>query len=297
MKKKFSRNVLIGLAFIASLIMIYFGINFLKGVNVFKKQNQYYAVFDDVSNLLLSSPIYVKGYQIGLVSDIKMVNSDKMEFVVGVNLTEEFPIPVGSFLEYDTDVFGSSTATLILESSEHYYKSGDTIRGKRVTGLMEGVAEVMPKADSIMTRIDSVLYSINELMSNPVWESSIEGIGATVKELNQSSRSLNRVINSVEKDLPEISGNLATVSGDLKDFSAELNKLDLASTYKTIDETINSLNLLTQKINSDNSTLGLLLNDTGIHDSLSITIDNAAKLLEDIRENPDRYLSVKVRLF
>ena len=297
MKNKFSRNVIIGLTFLGSLIMLYFGINFLKGFNVFKKQNQYYAKFNDVSNLLISSPIYVKGYQIGLVSDIKMISSDPMEFAVGINLTENFPIPIGSYLEYGTDVFGASTATLIIESSDNYYQPGDTMGGRREIGLMEGVAGVMPRADSIMVRIDSILYSLDRIMSNPMWERSIEGIASTVDQLNLSSKSLNRIVSTVEKDLPVISGNLATVSSDLQEVSNELNKMDIQSTYKAIDETIANLNSLTNKINRDDNSLGLLLNDTKLHDSLNVTIDNAAKLLEDIRENPNRYLSIRLRLF
>lgn len=297
MKNKFSRNVIIGLTFIGSLIMLYFGINFLKGFNVFKKQNQYYAKFNDVSNLLISSPIYVKGYQIGLVSDIKMISSEPMEFAVGINLTENFPIPIGSYLEYGTDVFGASTATLKIESSDSYYQPGDTLAGRREIGLMEGVARVMPKADSIMVRIDSILFSLDRIMSNPMWERSIEGIASTVDQLNLSSSSLNRIVSSVEKDLPVISGNLATVSSDLMNVSNELNKMDLESTYKSIDETIANLNSLTNKINRDDNSLGLLLNDTKLHDSLNVTIDNAAKLLEDIRENPNRYLTIRLRLF
>lgn len=297
MKNKFSRNVIIGLTFIGSLIMLYFGINFLKGFNVFKKQNQYYAKFNDVSNLLISSPIYVKGYQIGLVSDIKMISSEPMEFAVGINLTENFPIPIGSYLEYGTDVFGASTATLKIESSDSYYQPGDTLAGRREIGLMEGVARVMPKADSIMVRIDSILFSLDRIMSNPMWERSIEGIASTVDQLNMSSSSLNRIVSSVEKDLPVISGNLATVSSDLMNVSNELSKMDLESTYKSIDETIANLNSLTNKINRDDNSLGLLLNDTKLHDSLNVTIDNAAKLLEDIRENPNRYLTIRLRLF
>lgn len=297
MKNKFSRNVIIGLAFIGSLIMLYFGINFLKGFNVFKKQNQYYAKFNDVSKLLISSPIYVKGYQIGLVSDIKMISSDPMEFAVGINLTENFPIPIGSYLEYGTDVFGASTATLIIESSVNYYQPGDTLGGRREIGLMEGVAGVMPRADSIMVRIDSILYSLDRIMSNPMWERSIEGIASTVDQLNMSSKSLNRIVSTVEKDLPVISGNLASVSSDLQKVSNELNKMDIQSTYKSIDETIANLNSLTNKINRDDNSLGLLLNDTKLHDSLNVTINNAAKLLEDIRKNPNRYLSIRLRLF
>src|SRR5690554_1418562 len=137
MKNKFNRNVIIGLTFIGSLIMLYFGINFLKGFNVFKNQNQYYAKFSDVSNLLISSPIYVKGYQIGLVSDINMISSDPMEFAIGLNLTENLKIPVGSYIEYGTDIFGASTANLIIQPSDKYFQPGDTLGGRREIGLME----------------------------------------------------------------------------------------------------------------------------------------------------------------
>ncbi|NLY25263.1 MAG: MCE family protein [Bacteroidales bacterium] len=297
MKTKITRNALIGLAFIASLFMIYFGINFLKGVNVLKKQNLYYAVFEDVSNLLLSSPVYVKGYQIGLVSNIRMISADPMRFAVGINLEEEIRIPEGSYIEYGIDLFGASNATLVMVSSDVYLQPGDTLSGRKITGVMDGVAGVMPKADSILLRIDSVLLTLNKLMSNPAWEQSIVGIGSTVDQLNRSSESLNRIVGSLEMELPEISSNLNFVSADLKKVSEELTRMDMKSTFNSIDETVNNLKLLTTKINSDDNSLGLLINDTKLHDSLNVTIDTATKLLEDIRQNPERYLSIKVRLF
>lgn len=297
MKTKLSRNALIGLAFIASLVMIYFGINFLKGVNVFKQQNQYYAVFDDVSKLLISSPIYVKGYQIGLINKIEMESDNPMRFVVGVNLSEDIRIPQGSHLEYGLDLFGSSTVNLIMSSSDVYLQRGDTLRGGKEAGLMDGVATVMPKADSILLRVDSLIYSLHQIVANPAWEQSIKGIGSTVEQLNNSSVSLNRMIGALEKDLPEISKNLTSVSADLKVVTGELSQMDMASTFASIDETVNNLKQLTSKINSDDNSLGLLLNDTRLHDSLNVTIDTATKLLEDIRQNPDRYLTIRLRLF
>ncbi len=297
MKSNLSRNALIGLAFIASLVMIYFGINFLKGINIFKKQNQYYAVFDDVSKLLISSPIYVKGYQIGLINEIKMIDAEPMRFLVGMNLTEDLPITEGSYLEYGIDMFGASTANLVISPTGSYMQSGDTLTGTRETGLMDDVAAVMPMADSLLTRIDSVLYSINRLMQNPAWEQSIEGIESTINRLNRSSESLNRMMAMLESDLPEISGNLNTVAGNLSEISSDLNQMDMKSTFASIDETVDNLRLLTRKINSNDNSLGLLLNDSKLHDSLNVTIDEAARLLEDIRLNPDRYLTIRVKLF
>jgi len=297
MRSNLSRNALIGLAFIASLFMIYFGMNFLKGANVFKKQNQYYAIFGDVSKLLISSPVYVKGYQVGLINNIKMTASDPIQFLVGINLEEDIRIAEGSYLEYGIDMFGASTVNLVLVSSDKYLQPGDTLSGDKELGLMDGVAGVMPRADSILMKIDSIVYSLNRLISHPVLETSIVGIGSTVDQLNNSSKSLNRIVNSLEKDLPEISNNLNAVSGDLKTVSSELSQLDINDTYASIDETINNLKMLTEKFNSNNNSLGLLMNDTRLHDSLNVTIDNATRLLEDIRENPDRYLTIRLKLF
>ena len=297
MKTKITRNALIGLAFIASLFMIYFGINFLKGVNVLKKQNQYYVLFDDVSNLLISSPVYVKGYQIGLISDIRMISTDPIQFSVGINLEEDMRITEGSYLEYGIDLFGASMATLVMGTSDNYLQRGDTLTGSKVTGLLDGMTGVMPKADSILLRIDSVLFTLNRLMSNPAWESSIEGIGSTVAQLQRSSVGLHAIVGSLEKELPEISSNLNAVSYDLKEVSKELSGMEMKKTFDSIDETVNNLKLLTTKINSDDNSLGLLINDTRLHDSLNVTIETVTKLLEDIRQNPDRYLSIKVRLF
>jgi len=297
MKNNLTRNALIGLAFIASLFMIYFGINFLKGLNVLKKQNQYYAVFEDVSKLLISSPVYVKGYQIGLINHIEILSTDPLRFAVGINLEEALRITEGSYLEYGIDMFGASTVNLVMAPSDDYLQPGDTLSGGREIGLLDGVAGVMPKADSILMRVDSVLLTLHRLMSNPSWERSIEGIGSTVDQLNHSSASLNRIVGSLEKELPAISSNLTSVSNDLKTVSGELSRMDMENTFSNIDETVNNLKLMTAKINSKDNSLGLLMNDTKLHDSLNVTIDTATKLLEDIRQNPERYLSVKVRLF
>jgi phospholipid/cholesterol/gamma-HCH transport system substrate-binding protein len=162
---------------------------------------------------------------------------------------------------------------------------------------MDGVANVMPKADLILLRVDSLICSLHKIATNPAWEQSIKGVGSTVEQLNSGSTSLNRMIGALEREIPEISKNLTSVSSDLKEVSKELSEMDIATTFAAVDETVNNLKQLTAKINSDDNSLGLLLNDTQLHDNLSETLDTAAKLLEDIRQNPKRYLSVKLRLF
>lgn len=297
MKTNLSKNALIGLAFIASLVMIYFGINFLKGVNVFKQRNTYYAIFEDVSRLNVSSPVYVNGYQIGLVNSIDMISTSPMQFAVQINLENNFRITEGGRLEFETDFFGGSFVNLIMPQSDVYLKPGDTIRGAQKVGMMDGVAAVVPKADSILMHIDSVVLTLNKLLSNPMWVKSVDGIGTTIEQLNNSSVRLNHILGSLQRDLPVVTSNLSAISGDLKGISGELSQLDVSKTFATIDETVDNLRTLSEKMNSTDNSLGLLVNDTKLHDSLNMTIHTATQLLEDIRLNPERYLSIRVRLF
>jgi len=297
MKKTFSRNALIGLAFIASLAMLYFGINFLKGVNVFQQQHRYYITLNDVTGLLVSSPIYLQGYQIGLVNNIKLANTNPVEFVVRLNFVENIPIPRDSHVEYSVDVFGASSVNLVMGTSRQMFQPGDTLRGSREVGLMDGISSIMPQADAVLANVDSLMMTMNRLLSNPVWEQAMEGIAGTVTQLNRSSESLSRMIGAVENDLAAISNNMNEISGNLKALSDNLSQLELQNTFNNIDEMVGNLNALTAKINSDDNSIGRLMNDASLHDSLVVTLSNAAQLLENIRQYPERYLSVRVRLF
>jgi phospholipid/cholesterol/gamma-HCH transport system substrate-binding protein len=108
---------------------------------------------------------------------------------------------------------------------------------------------------------------------------------------------MNAIMASVRQDLPTVTQNLTSVSNDLKEFTAELGSLELQKTFNTIDSTVENLRLLSSKLNSADNSLGKLTNDSELHDSLTNTIHTATKLLEDLRQNPERYLSVRVRLF
>ena len=133
--KTWSRNVKIGIAFLVSLVMIYFGVNFLKGVNIFQKQNTYISVFDNVNNLNVSSPVLVNGYQVGLVNSIHMIESDSMELAVEIRLDKGFKVKKGSKLEFNTDFLGGSSVNLLINPyGTEILSPGDTIAGTRARG-------------------------------------------------------------------------------------------------------------------------------------------------------------------
>lgn len=296
--KAWSRNVKIGIAFLVSLAMIYFGINFLKGVNVFKNQNTYISLFDNVHNLNISSPILVNGYQVGLINSIRMVENDSMSLAVEIRLDKGFRVKKGSKLEFSSDFLGSSSVSLLINPyTTEYLSPGDTITGTRAVGLMDGVARVIPKTDSIMSRLDTVSIALQKIATSPSWISTIESMSETMKQLEASSNSLRKVMADLENDMPTIGNNFADISTNLKKASKDLAEIDVNSTFNTLDSTLINLKHLSESLTSTDNSLGKLTNDTQLHDSITSTINSATQLLEDIRKNPEKYLSVRLRLF
>lgn len=299
MQKKYSRNLIIGVSFLVALALIYFGVNYLKGINVLKRQNTYVAIFDDVSGLFTSSPIYVNGFQVGLISNIKMhSNSNPIRFAVDINLEGDYKIPKGSHIEFGSDFLGSSTANIVVNTnSTDYYVPGDTLLGQREADMLGSVGNIVPRADSLLVHLDSVVISINKLMSSPLWQEALQGIGSTIASLDQGSNSLNKMMQNLNKDMPEITSNIAGITDDLKGVSNDLASLEIEKMFKSIDTTLENIESLTAKLNSDDSSIGKLMTDTQLHDSLTTTLSSVSQLLDDIRNDPKKYLSVRVKLF
>lgn len=293
-----NKNVKIGIAFLSSLLMIYFGINFLKGVNIFKNQNTYISVFDNVTNLNLSSPILVNGYQVGLINSISMMDNDSLNLAVEIRLDKGFRVKRGSKLEFSTDFLGSSSVNLLINPyTTEYLSPGDTIDGTRAVGLMDGVAKVIPKTDSIMSRLDSVSIALQTIATDSAWLTAIESMSKTMKQLETSSSSLTKVMTTLEKNMPTIGSNLAEITSNFKTVSEDLAEIDVNNTFNTLDSTLVNLKHLTESLTNKDNSLGKLTNDTQLHDSITSTVNSATKLLDDIRKNPEKYLSVRLRLF
>lgn len=296
MKKKFSKEVKIGIAFVIALFILYFGINFLKGINIFKPSNSYTVVFDDVTGLTLSSPVVLNGFQVGLVYSMKLENDTAGKIAVVLNLDKGVKLNKGSKVKLDVSLMGN--ATVILEQNpytEEYYTLDDRIPGVRIAGMMESLsADVLPQVGNLVPKIDSILIGLQLLVNNPALVRSLQNVEGITTELAISSKQLNQMMLSLNKNIPTMANNMATVSTDLAGMTSQLKSIDLASSYNSIDSTLKNVQDLSNKLNSKDGSLGLLLNDRALYDSLNVTMSNASLLLKDVKENPSRYINVKV---
>lgn len=289
MKAVFTKEAKIGLVSIVSLALLYLGINYLKGVNLFKPVNHYYVAFSNVKGVTVSSPVFVEGFKVGLVREISYDYDTMGKITVLVSLEDKMRINKGSYITVVNSFLGGAELHIHLNTFvDDYFHSGDTIEGRMETDMMTSVQEnLLPSIEQMMPKLDSILGGLQTLVNHPALTQSLAHVEQTTASLEHSSRKLDQML---AKDVPVIVENLKGITANFESVSGQLKDLDLAGTMRTVDATLANLKLTTDKLNSADNSLGLLLNDRQLYDNLNGTMENASLLLLDLREHPKRYV-------
>ena len=301
MKSFFTKNVLIALSVVVSLCLLYWGIEYLKGINLFKPANFYYAKFEKVEGLTVSAPVTVNGFQVGQVREINYDYADN-QITVLMSLDKELRVPRGSQVSLSSDILGTAALTLNLAKNDSYYNVGDEIPTAVKAGLMDKVGDdVMPQVVAMLPKVDSILSNVNGVLSNPAINTSVSRLDGITAELARSSQQLTLLMNSLNRSVPGImgdvkgvTGNLYTASGDIKHLSANVRNMPLDSTIKSLNATVANLQALSAKLNNKESSLGLLLNDKALYNNANSSVMSLDSLLKDVKKNPKRYVTIKV---
>jgi phospholipid/cholesterol/gamma-HCH transport system substrate-binding protein len=293
MKRYFTKEVIIGLVTIISLFLLYFGLNHLKGTNIFKPTNLYYVRMPNVSELQKSNPVYVEGFRVGLVNDITYDFQNTGNIVVQISLDKKMRVETGSHVEIKVGLTSGAYLNLILNKYvSTYYQVGDTIDGISEKGIMDKVADtLLPQFESLFPRLDSILQGIQFLVNHPALSQSLEQISLTSVNLEMSTRQLNLLLS---KDIPPIMAHLNQVSSDFSTVSSQFKQMDLNATLYRVDKSLQNFEQMSIQLNSKDNSLGLLLNDRSIYDHLDTTFVNASSLLLDLRLNPKRYVHFSI---
>ncbi len=291
MKKIFRKEVIIGFTVIVALLVLFFGIEYLKGVNVFKPTNYYYASYTNVSGLTVSAPITVNGFKVGLVREINYEYDNPGHVLVEMSLDEELRITQGTKAELVTDMLGTASIQLLMNDTTAYHEIGDKLIATNATGLMDNISqEVLPSVTSIMPKIDTLLTSINTLVSDPAIASSVKRLDKITANLEATSSQLNKMMKAMTPAVENVNG----IAQNLNGITAKVEAMPLDSTVENIEQLTENIKTLTEQLNSENSSLGLLLNDTKLYDNLNNAAGSLDSLLIDVKKNPKRYISIKL---
>lgn len=306
MSKLFSREVKIGASVLIALVALVFGINYLKGVNIFKAANYYYVSYTDVSGLAQSAPVTLNGYKVGLVRDVAYEYDNPGHVRVELSLDRKLRLPVGTKAEIVTDMLGTSTIQLIMGSSPEMVEVGSKITGVEGSGLMDKVStELMPTVMQIAPGIDSLVKSLNVIAGDPALRSSVHHLDAVMANLESTTTCLNTAMtavpaivanaNATMANVKEISANLNQLSGVLAKLSDDLKEMPLDSTMQSINSIAANLDRATEQLNSTNSSLGLLLNDPDLYNNINNTAAHLDSIMIDLKKQPKRYIpSIKI---
>jgi phospholipid/cholesterol/gamma-HCH transport system substrate-binding protein len=243
--------------------------------------------------LVETNPVNVKGYKVGLVQEIiyDYENPNK-DIIVVLQLDEELRIPVGTKAALVSGLMGGATIELMLNESSSYYERGDTIPGYIDDGIMTALtSEVMPRIQTIIPQLDSLIVSLNEIAENKTIESSLANINEMTGNLKKASVGINRI---VDKDVPELCTNMNSVLSDFSKVSGNLSKVDFDKTVTQLNTTLSGVQTMVDRVNRGEGTLGLLMKDSGLYNNLNTTVSSANELLVDLKANPKRYVHFSV---
>ena len=289
MKKKISKEVIIGAVTVASLVLLYIGINYLKGINLFKPANYYYVSCSHVKDINVSSPVFVEGFKVGLVRSIEYDFSTVDKIILEIRLDRGMAVNKGSYVTIESTLLSGAELHLRLNKFvDEYLKPGDTLEGRFKEGMLTAVeGDILPQFAGLLSKLDSVLVGIHLLLNHSAITQSLDNLERTTAQLEASSRRLDAFL---KNDVPEISNSLKETTTNLSEFSGNLNKLEFEQSINSLNATLENVNALSLKLNAKDNSVGLLLNDTLLYRNLNQTVENASGLLIDIRQNPKKYV-------
>jgi phospholipid/cholesterol/gamma-HCH transport system substrate-binding protein len=289
MKKKFTNEAKIGVITIIGIALLIIGINYLKGINLFQSSNKYYINFDNVDDVTISSPVFVDGFKVGLVRSLTYDYSNNTGIRVEIRLDDNMQINKNSYAVIEKNLLGGAKLHLRLnKNSNEYMKAGESMEGHMSVDMMASMQNnLLPSFNNIMLKVDSVLTGLQILINNPALAQSLSNLQNTTADLQSSSQQISKMLSH---DLPHILSDFKTVSGNFVQVSDELKALDLRLTVNTLNATLADIKQTTGQLNSKDNSLGLLLNDKNLYNNMNGVMDNASKLLIDLKEHPKRYV-------
>lgn len=314
---KLSKEFKIGIVVVFAIAAFIWGLNFLKGTNLFSHKYELYAVYPKIDGLIPANPLLVNGYKIGQVNQIQLIKRNgEYSVLVKFLLTEDVQIPKNSIAKaISSDLLGSKAVELIYSNSNEFVSNGDTLKSETEESLKSSVdkriAPLQAKAENLISSIDSVMTVVNSVLNTKTRENldkSFESIRKAILSLEQTAYKLDDLVGSERARISSILINLNNITanldkngkkidniiGNLSNLSDSLAKAELKSAINNADKSLKELNTLLAGINQGKGTLGKLAKNDTLYYNLNKSSEDLDKLLKDLRYNPQRYIHFSV---
>lgn len=291
MKRK--KEVQIGLLAILAIALAYVGINFLKGIEIFKKSTTYYAHFDNLNSVTVATPVLVSGFKVGTVRSVSFDYARGYGATVELSLDPHVRITPQSQVRIKMNpLSGSELILQIGPKGTQALAEGDTIPSISPQGDLLSVAtdKILPEVANMMPTINATLERLNALLNDKNIDSTLLGLNLASQQLHGMVAGLNQTTHRLD---PVIS-NVGQVTSNLATFSGQLSSMHLDSLMLSLQSTTAQLQQVSQQLRSKDNTAGLLLNDPALYIRLDSLVRSADHLMRDLKENPKRYVRLSI---
>ncbi|MGA0247210.1 MAG: MCE family protein [Flavobacteriia bacterium] len=312
----FSREFKAGVLVVLAAAVLYWGISFLKGSDLFEHGTEVYAVYDNAEGITKSQSVTLNGFSVGKVSDVYFHPNHSGKIVVKMNITTDYPITANSLAEIrSADLLGAKEIALVLEKGSVLIESGDTLRSAIEASLSESInKEVIPvkvKAEKLLASLDSTVNILTGFLGGEMQEEfrtsfdnvnrSISNLGTITDELSlymsenrealgsatQNLERLTSMLNENRDELDRVFNNLANISDTLA-------RANAGEAMRSLSKTATRLDAITSNIEAGEGTLGKLVANDSLYNEINHAILSLDKLLEDIKERPGRYVEISI---
>lgn len=301
-----SKSVKVAVFCILAILVLYFGANFLKGVDTFSKKEFYYSMYENSGGLHAGAMIYLEGYQIGKVTKVRLVNHDPVQILAEYLINEGVRLPVDSRFEVTSkDLLGGIIVRLQLGIDPQFAQPGDTLNCGLAPQLMDGLEPMKDQIANILCSVDTIAVVLKDLLAN---RNLAENLAHTLTHVESLTANLDKMmaenktkfgkmvteISKFSETLTEISPELKNIVSNFDQIADTIAKANVAGVIVNMNNTIQQVNEAVTKVTSGDGNIAKLLNEDELYDKLGNTLQSLDDLLMDIKQNPKRYINVTI---
>ena len=290
-----AREIKVGILAAVCLFLLFFGFNFLKGVNIFSPTNSYHGTFYNLHGLEEQAAVNILGHKVGQVDKISYDFTRDSAFTIDISIKRDIVLPQGTRMALVADgLLGGMAIELQLpdpstiDNQQSPIEKGAYLSTIYVPGLMESVqGELLAHVDEAIQSVDSLVAGLRQQMEGNHLQNTLTNIDRISDDLTDVSSDLKRMMNN---QVPTIVNNADKAVANLNTITTDLQKADLAATVARVDTAVDGVNSIIADVRSQDGTLGQLIYNKSLYNHIDATVVSADSLLVDLKAHPKRYV-------
>jgi len=294
------KELKVGLFSAFAIVLLYFGFNYLKGIDFFQSKKIYFAVYDNIDQLTISNPVLVNGYAVGRVSHIKILQNRNNHVLVELEIDSDIELTDSTKAILNSELLGGKSVLLKIAPSKKKLDPGDTLMTQVAKGMFDVLSET---ATPVATDLQTTLRKFNSTIDN--FSKNFEKLDVIFAKLQSTPDLINKTLTTTNSRIEDLSASfksdaekvsvtldeLKPILANFKTISDSLKRIQLNQTMAKMQQSLTSLNETLSKFKKNNNTVGRLMTEDSLYVNMNKLIISLNKLAEHMNSNPKHFFA------